>query len=91
MGAASAPTVITQLGSAGKRAIGDKFMEIQEMPVVSGNTSATVTASALSRIDYCIVIGVQQSSYPTYSGNTATLAFIDPVATVKCQLILIGV
>lgn len=91
MSAAAAPTVITQLGSAGKRSIGDKFIEIQEMPVISGDVSATVTASALSRIDYCIVIGVTLTGYPTYSGNTATLAFTNPLATLKAQLILIGV
>lgn len=90
MSAAAKPTVITQLGSAGKRSIGDKFIEIQEMPVISGDVSAVVTASALSVVDYCIVIGVTLTSYPTYSSNTATLAFTDPAATLKAQIILIG-
>lgn len=91
MSVAAVPTVITQLGSAGKRAFGDKFIEIQEMPVISGDVSAVVTSKSLSRIDYCIVIGVTLTSYPTYSNNTAALAFTDPAATLKAQLILIGV
>lgn len=90
MSAAAAPTVITQLGSAGKRSIGDVNIEIQEMPLVSGNVSAVVTASSLSRIDYCIVIGASLTALPTYSTNTATLAFVDPAATVKAQIILLG-
>lgn len=90
MSAAATPTVITQFGSAGKRVIGDKFLEIQEMPLVSGNTTATVTATALSTVDYAIVIGCTQTALPTYSGNTATLAFVDPVATIKAVVLLFG-
>lgn len=60
------------------------------MPLISGDVSATVTAKALSVIDYCIVVGANLTSYPTYSGNTATLAFADPAATVKAVVILLG-
>lgn len=91
MSAAAAPTAITQFGSTPKASIGVKHIEIQEMPVVSGNVSATVTASSLSRVDYAIVIGVTQTAYPTYAGAVVTLAFTDPVATLKCWVILFGV
>lgn len=90
MSVAAAPTVITQFGSAGKRSIGDVNMEIMEMPLISGDVSAVVTASALSRIDYCVVVGASLTSYPTYSNNTATLAFVNPAATVKAVVILFG-
>lgn len=91
MSAAATPTVITQFGSAGKRSLGDKYLEIQEMPLVSGNTTAVITAVSLSRIDYAVVIGCTQTALPTYSGNTATLAFVDPVATIKAVVLLFGV
>lgn len=91
MSAAATPTIITQFGSAGKRSIGDKYLEIQEMPLISGNTTAVVTASALSRVDYAVVIGCTLTAVPTYSTNTATLAFTDPVATIKAVILLFGV
>ena len=90
MSAASTPTVITQLGSAGKRSIGDVNMEIQDMPLISGNTTATITASALSRIDVVLVIGASLTSVPVITNNTATIAFVDPAATVKASIILLG-
>lgn len=90
MSVAAAPTAITALGSATARSIGDVKMEIQEMPLISGDVSATVTGKGLSRIDYCIVIGASLTSYPVITGNSAALAFVDPVATVKAQIILLG-
>lgn len=80
----------TALG-AGKRSIGDVFIEIQDYGCVSGDTSCVATAASLSRVDYAILIGdVKQTSVPTYSANAATFTFADPVATVKCQIILFG-
>lgn len=90
MSAAAAPTAITQLGSAGKRSIGDINFEIMEMPLISGDVSAVVTAKALSRVDYCVVVGASLTGYPTYSTNTATLAFVDPAATIKAYVLLFG-
>lgn len=92
MSAAAAPIVSTAFSSAGKRSIGDIFIEIQDVALVSGNVSATVTASSLSRIDYCVWCGggTGLTAVITYSGNTATLAFTDPVATIKGSVILFG-
>lgn len=91
MSAAAAPTSITQFGSANKRSIGDLSFEVLEMPLVSGNVSAVVTAKSLHTVYYAVVVGAALTSYPTYSSNTATLAFTDPAATVKAQIILFGV
>ncbi len=93
MSVAAAPVVNTNLmGSAGKAAVGPFMIEIQDVSLVSGNTTMTVTASALSRIDYCVWAGggLGLTAAITYSGNTATLAFTDPVATIKGSVILFG-
>lgn len=93
MSAAAAPVVNTNImGSAGKFAVGSCFIEIQDVSLVSGNVSATVTAASLSRIDYCVWCGggIGLTAAITYSGNTATLAFTDPVATIKGSIILFG-
>jgi len=66
-------------------------VQLMDMPLVSGNTSATATADRLSRVDYAILVSsVVQTAVPTYSGNTATFTFTDPAATVKGQVILFG-
>lgn len=46
---------------------------------LSGDTSGTLTATALSTI-FAIIIdgGMRHSAAPTFSGNVATLAFVDP-------------
>lgn len=78
-----------QLGR--KRAWGDRFVEIQDIGCVSGDTSGTITAARLSRVDYVIICaGITLTSQPSISNLTVTLAFNDPVATVKGQAILIG-
>lgn len=85
-----ASVVSTALG-APSRSIGDVMMEIHDYSTVSGDTSATATAKSLHRVDYAILIGaVTQTAVPTYSNNVATFTFSDPVATVKCQIILFG-
>lgn len=72
--------------------IGPKKMQVMSWSVESGDTSGTVTATALSRIDQVIVGGgLNLTSAPTYSGNVATLAFADPLATLAGQVICIGV
>lgn len=84
-------TASTALGSAGKRSIGDVNMEIHDISMASGDTSATATAKALSRVDYAILVAdVTQTAVPTYSGAVATFTFTDPAATVKGSVILLG-
>lgn len=92
MSAAAAPTVTTTLGSAGKFSIGPVNIEIQDVALVSGNTSMVATAASLSRVDYAIYIGggLGMTAVTTYSGNQATFAFTDPVATIKGHIILFG-
>lgn len=66
-------------------------MEIGTYSAVSGDTSGTITAGSLHRIDFVHVVGsLALTADTTYSGATATLAFTDPVATVKGTVILYG-
>ena len=71
--------------------LGNRKVEIQSISAASGDTSGTVTASALSTVDHAIVCsGLKLSALPSISGTTITLAFADPVATVAGSIILIG-
>lgn len=66
-------------------------VQIMDVPLVSGNTSVTATATNLSLVDYAILIcGVTQTAVPTYSTNVATFTITDPAATIKAQVILFG-
>lgn len=76
-------------------------IEIQTFSAVSTDTSGTVTATKLSRLDDVLLMGsgsLCQTAAPSISGLTATLAFADPAAAcagyvaknVNGYLILIG-
>ena len=64
--------------------------QLLKFTVASGDTSGVVTFDRLSSIDFVMVSGVVQTAQPTFSGNQATLAFVDPVATIVGQLIAFG-
>jgi 2-methylaconitate cis-trans-isomerase PrpF len=71
--------------------IGPKKVQIFNWGAASGDTSGTITADALNNAEQVIVGGgLTQSAVPTYSGNVVTLTFVDPAATVKGQLMVIG-
>lgn len=84
-------TVSTKALTAGSTSIGPTKIEIHDIGIVSGNTSATATATRLHVVDYAILMAdVTQTAVPTYSTNVATFTFTDPVATVKGTIILFG-
>lgn len=58
---------------------------------ISGDTSGTATANKLIEIQFVYVNGLKQTAAPTYSGNTVTLTFADPVASVNGSIMVIGV
>lgn len=59
--------------------IGPLKIQILTFTAVSGDTSGTVTATALSRASAIFLDGgIRLSAAPTFSGNVATLAFADP-------------
>lgn len=71
--------------------LGPIRVQIITFTVASGDTSGTVTADKLSTItDIVVASGLKLSAAPTLSGNTATLAFADPVATVAGTILAFG-
>jgi len=72
--------------------IGPKKVQFMTWTAASADTSGTVTATALSRIDLVIVAGgnLSLTAAATYSGNVATLAFTDPAADAFGTLICLN-
>lgn len=70
--------------------VGPLKIQIMTFSAASADTSGTATFSALQSVEYVIVAGVTQTAAPTFSGNVATLAFVDPAATVYGQIIGFG-
>lgn len=70
--------------------IGPLKIQIMTFSVASADTSGTVTFDSLSSISGVIVSGIVQTAAPTFSGNVATLAFVDPAATRYGQIIAFG-
>lgn len=70
--------------------VGPQKIQMKTFTAASADVSGTVTFEGLSRIDFVIVSGLVQSAAPTFSGNVATLAFVDPAATVHGQIIAFG-
>ncbi len=58
----------------------------------SGDTSGTITATSLTRIDHIILDGgLGYTAAPTYSSNVATIAFTDPAASRFGSGIAVGI
>lgn len=63
--------------------VGPVKFEIQTFSCVSTDTSGTITANALSRIDEAVLLSsgpLCQTSAPSISGTTVTLAMADPAS-----------
>jgi hypothetical protein len=72
--------------------IGPWKEQIMTYSVASGDTSGTVTADSLTEIVAIIVDGVcgVATAAPTFAGNVATLAFVNPAATRYGTIRVIG-
>lgn len=71
--------------------IGPLKIQILTWSAASGDTSGTITASALKEAMHVIVDGkLAHTAAPTYATNVVTLAFADPAATVYGTAIVIG-
>lgn len=69
--------------------IGPVKVQILTFTCVSGDTSGTVTADALSGVDAVVVPSLSCSAI-SYSGNVATLTFADPAANRTGTIICFG-
>jgi hypothetical protein len=71
--------------------IGPLKIQIFTWTCASGDTSGTITATALKEAKHVIIDGVMQhTAAPTFSSNVVTLAFTDPVANRFGTAIVIG-
>jgi hypothetical protein len=70
--------------------IGPVKIQLLDLAAASGDTSGTFKCDALSSVDYVVVTGVTLSAQPTRSGNSVTLAFADPLATVAGKIMAFG-
>ncbi len=70
--------------------LGPVKTQLKTIQVLNGDTSGTISFDALSEVQMIIVTGIEQTAQPTYSGNVATLAFADPLATRHGQVLAIG-
>ena len=72
--------------------IGPKKVQYMRYTAVTADVSGTITADALQRIDEIIIDGqLIMTAHPTFSGNVATLAFVDPAANRFGTIQLIGI
>jgi hypothetical protein len=71
--------------------IGPLKVQIFTYTAVSGDTSGTITATALKEAFHVILDGsLTHSAAPTFSTNVVTLAFVDPAANRFGTVIVIG-
>lgn len=70
--------------------IGPVKQQIINFTIVSGDTSATITADNLSSLEQIHIHGMALTAAPTYSGNTVTVAFVDPAATRYGSVLCMG-
>lgn len=72
--------------------LGPYKIQVFDVPHVSGDTTATVTADTMSTVLWAaLASSVVQTSAPSFSTNVATFTFTDPAATVKGQAIVFGI
>lgn len=65
--------------------------EILTYTAASGDIAGTITSKNLHQIYHILQDGLQETALPVIAANVATLAFVDPAATVFGTIIVIGV
>jgi hypothetical protein len=84
---------LTTTASAEPRSfsLGPVKMQVIDYSAASGDTSGTITADRLSSVIEVVAIsGRLATASFTISGNTVTLTFSDPLATVSGSITLLG-
>ena len=71
--------------------IGPVKLVMMTYTAASADVAGTITVPGLSRITNIVVDGLQQTAVPSLSGNVATLAFVDPAATVAGTIMVLGI
>lgn len=72
--------------------IGPLKVQVMTYTAASADTTGTVTADSLQSISAIYIDGaLRHSAAPTFSGNVATLAFVDPsVGGLRGTIICVG-
>lgn len=70
--------------------IGPVKCQKKTITAASADVAGTVTFASLTSIDHVEVEGLVLSAAATFSGNVATLAFVDPAATVHGTITAYG-
>jgi hypothetical protein len=70
--------------------VGPVKMQVLEITAASGDTSGTVVADKLQRIDHVVVSGGLHISAKTITGNSVALTFADPLANIVGSIIFYG-
>lgn len=71
--------------------VGPVKAQLLTWSAASGDTSGTVTADKLYLATHIIIDGgLVMNAAPTFSGNTVTLSFNNPGATVYGDIIVLG-
>lgn len=65
--------------------------QVMTWTAASGDTSGTITVPGLTTVLQIEITGCTQTALPTYSGNVATVAIANPLATVFGQIRALGV
>ena len=72
--------------------IGPVKVQFFDVPIISGDTSVTVTADRMSKVLFGMLCSsAVQTSAASFATNVATFTITDPVATIKGQALVIGV
>ncbi len=84
--------VVTDSTGEGRAiSIGPAKIQLMTWAAASGDTSGTVTCDKLYSVSHIIIDGgLIMNAAPTFATNVVTLAFNDPVATVKGDIIVFG-
>lgn len=78
-------------GESRAMSLGPLKAQLLTWAAASGDTSGTITADKLYLVQAVIIDGgLVMSAVPSFSGNVVTLAFNDPAATVKGDIMVLG-
>lgn len=66
-------------------------MQLLTYTAASADTSGTITANRLSKLDHVVIDGkIYPTAATTYSGNAATITFADPGGNVFGTILCFG-
>lgn len=86
LGANMALTIVD--GTRRPYSVDGRRFQVVQIRAASGDTSGTLTAPSLSRIDHCIMPhNLTYTAAPTYSNNVATFAFTVPAETAAAATV----